>query len=241
MLRALQFSFPSCFMQVGHSVLPQFLPLARFLSKKFVSMSPPASWYFTLNPVISAILSSSSFRLFINRLPLVLGTNITVAASFSFPSFWNTFLFLHLLSILPPGPALTPPLQDFSLSLPLYQVDFFMAFSLSLSLLLHPAFGNIGWYPGSDLSRLLLLILSLNDFTPFSTASLMNSSLWPLVFILVQAFSIISILLVLHSLRLVFLRRLAISSDNVDIFTSLLSAESASTIRFVAIIFSKNS
>ena len=64
-----------------------------------------------------------------------------------------------------------PPGLDFGRSFhvsspwlfPLYQFDLFMAFSLSLWSLFHPAFGNIGWKPGSVLSSLLLFTLSSKD------------------------------------------------------------------------------
>ena len=242
MFLALQFSLPSGFLQGGHSSLPQCWPLPRFLLKALARILPPASWYFTLKPVISAILSSSSFRLLSRVLPLVLGTNTTVAAAcFNFPfhpAFWRIF-FLFL--ILPSDFGVGRPSQGSSSFLPLNQLPLFRAFSLDLTSFLHPALGNKGWYPGWFMSRQLLFILASKDLMPCSTAILMNSSEWPLVLIFIQAFSKISSRLEGSSLGLVFLSLLATSSDRVAIFTSLLRAESASTIRLVAMVFSKNS
>ena len=75
MFLLLQFSLLSEESQGGHGTLLQCGPFPKSLSKEFTSTFPPASWYLILNPVISAILFSSSFKLFIRVLPLVLGKN----------------------------------------------------------------------------------------------------------------------------------------------------------------------
>jgi hypothetical protein len=75
------------------------------------------------------------------------------------------------------------------------------------------------------MSRQLLFTLASKDLMPCSTAILVNSSEWPLVLIFIQAFSKIYSRLKESSL-------LTTASDRVAIFTSLLRAESASTIRF---------
>ena len=188
-------------------------------------------------------MSSSSFRLLISMLPLVLGTNITVAAVcpgfLLSPAFWKVFLLFF--SIPPPDFLFGRSSQDSSSFLPLNQVDLFIAFSLDFKSFFHPAFGNNGWNPGWSTSRRLLLTFSSKDLIPCSTANLMNSSECPLVLIFTHAFSKISSLLEEFNLGLVFLSLLETSSDRVDSLTSLLRAELASTIKLVAIVFSKNS
>ena len=240
MFLALQSTFPPESSHGGQAALPHGWPLPRLVLKALARMLPPASWNLTLKPVISAILSSSSLRLLTRVLPLVLGTNTTVAFGAwvpgLFPAFRKTFLFLILPLVLDGGKGFHASPDSFSI--PLNHVALFIALALALRFLLHPAFGNSGWYPGLSWSRRLLFTLLSKDLTPCSTACLMNSSVWPLVFIFVHALSTISSLLEGSNLRLVFLNLLEISSDRVDIFTSLLSAEPASTMRLEAIGFS---
>ena len=156
--------------------------MPKFLLKALAKVLPPASWYFTRNPVSSAIWSSSAFKLWISMLPLVLGTNKTVAFPAEdlglalLPALWKIFFLLY---ILPLDLDIGKVFQGSSSLVPLYQVPLFRAFSLDFRSFLQPAFGNSDVYPGWSGSRRFLFTLASKDRIPCSTAFLMNSSQWP--------------------------------------------------------------
>ena len=215
----------------GQGFLPQCMPFPRSLLKLLTSFWPPASWNLILKPVSSLILSSLSFSLPISSPPFVLGTKTTVLlVILDFPAFWK-ILFLD------------PPMPSFPVGFPpsLYQFDLFIAFVLAFLFLLQPALQYKGWNSGWSVGSPLFLFFSMKLSSPFTTAFLMNSSLWPLVFIFLHAFSMISNLVSISSSKLVFLSLLVTSSARVESFTSWLNADPASTIRLDAMVFSKNS